>query len=725
MISLGHLRAAPSGRRLGAWVLCCLMLTISCTALSAQTPITAPEQQTVPANPDQPQAPHTDQMQTDQQQAAPEPAQPASASSDQVGTPVLAVGLPGPPPTRAQLRQAEDAYLAGAKQLEHDHLDAAEREFVRALNLDPENRNYAIAISVARQHRLTELVQQASKATLAGDRRTAQSLLAEAQAIDPHDPIVLEHLEPISRGSASAPLPSAAAAQAPVAPGRPPATAATTPLADRAQMLADAGASGAMVIQAPALAGAIHLTPSKSVESFHLRSAAEEVIRNVASAYGIRAVVDDSVLHNELQFDLENVTYRQAMRVLMDMTHAFAVPIDGTTILFARDTGGNRGRLEPEVEETIYVPEATAEDLTSLTTMMRSVFDIRQATAQPGSGSIIVRAPEEILDPLNQTLKGLTESAGEVMVEVKLYEVDTSRTTNIGTTVPTQFSVFNVEQAADQIVSSNQSLVQQAIAQGYLSATASNLEIALALIGSGLVQSNLATNLIGVFAGGVLKTGISASTNTAFNLGLSTTDARTLDDAQVRVSEGQPAIFREGTRYPITSSTYTSGLSTAASALGNASINGVSVSSLLQKYAGGSSATIPQVSYEDLGVSLNATPVVERSGRVSLKLSLKIESLTGTTSDGNPILGNRVFASSITVADGESALMVSDMSRTESAALTGIPGLSELPGFQMPIDDNVMKSTSELVVVVTPHVVRRHSELLAGPRIAVVPRGPS
>jgi len=77
------------------------------------------------------------------------------------------------------------------------------------------------------------------------------------------------------------------------------------------------------------------------------------------------------------------------------------------------------------------------------------------------------------------------------------------------------------------------------------------------------------------------------------------------------------------------------------------------------------------------------------------------------------------------VADGESALMVSDMSRTESAALTGIPGLSELPGFQMPIDDNVMKSTSELVVVVTPHVVRRHSELLAGPRIAVVPRGPS
>jgi type II secretory pathway component GspD/PulD (secretin) len=479
-----------------------------------------------------------------------------------------------------------------------------------------------------------------------------------------------------------------------------------------------------MVIQPPALAGAIHIAPSKTLQSLHLRGPADDVIRNVAAAYGIRAVIDESVVRNELRFDLENASYQQAMRVLMDMTHGFAVPLDATSILFARDVGGNRARLEPLVEETISLPEATAEQLTSLSTMIRTIFEVRQTTSQPSSGSIIVRAPEEVLDALNQTLKGLTESSGEVMVEVKLYEIDTSRTTNIGTTVPTQFSVFNVDQAATQIVNSNQTLVQQAIAQCYISATASNLEIALALIGSGLVQSNLATNLIGVFAGGILKTGISASTNTAFNLGLNTTDARTLDDAQVRVSDGEAAAFREGTRYPITSSTYTTGLSTAGSALSNASINGVSISSLLKQYAGGTSATIPQVTYEDLGVSLDVTPVVERSGRVSLKLNLKIESLTGTTSNGNPILGNRAFASSITVADGESALLVSDISRTESVALTGIPGLSELPGFQMPTDENVMKSTSQLVLVVTPHVVRRHSELLAGPRIAVFPRPP-
>jgi Flp pilus assembly secretin CpaC len=305
------------------------------------------------------------------------------------------------------------------------------------------------------------------------------------------------------------------------------------------------------------------------------------------------------------------------------------------------------------------------------------------------------------------------------MIEVKLYEIDTSRMVNIGTTIPTQFSAFNVQQEAASIVTSNQSLVQQAIAQGYISATASNLEIALALIGSGLVQSTLASNLIGTIGGGLVQTGISASTNTTFNLSLNTSDTRSLDDVQMRVEDHQPAVFREGTRYPVTSSTYTTGLSTAASSLSNASINGVSVANLLSQYAGGTSATIPQVTYEDLGVTLKATPVIQRSGRINLLLDLKIEALAGGSLNGIPVLANRQFASDITVVDGESALLVSNVTKNESAAMTGIPGLSELPGFQLPTDRNTETDTSQLVVVVTPHIVRRRANRIAGPRMVL------
>jgi Flp pilus assembly secretin CpaC len=473
-------------------------------------------------------------------------------------------------------------------------------------------------------------------------------------------------------------------------------------------------------IQAPALAGAIHLTPSPAPKSFHLRGSCDEVLREVASDFGIRAIVEDSVERKPLRFDIDNVTYAQAMKVLMSMAHVFAVPVDETSVLIAKDDAEQRQQLEPQLEETIFLPGATNEQVNDLANIVRNVFEVQKTTVQTGSGSMVVRAPEDVLGPMNETLQDLMDSSGEVMIEVRMYEASTTRMVNAGGTIPSQFNVFNVDQAATSIVNANQTLVQQAIAQGLISASASNLQIALALLGSGLVKSSLASNLIGVFGGGILQTGISASTNTAINMGLNTTDTRALDDVQLRIGDRQEATFREGNHYPITSSTYSTGLSTAASSLSNASINGVSVASLLQQYAGGTSATIPQVTYEDLGVTLKATPVVQKSGRIDMKLDLKIEALSGSTSDGNPILESRQFASDITVGDGESALMVSNVSRTETAAITGIPGLSELPGFQMPTERNTEKDTDQLVVVITPHVVRRRSDLVAGPRILVV-----
>ncbi len=613
-------------------------------------------------------------------------------------------------PSQHQLRDAEEAYLAGARKLNRDELIGAAKDFRRALKLDPDNRSYAVAISVAREHRLTQLVQESTKVRQAGDSAKADALFAEARAIDPTDPIVLEHSEPVIASNAR---------QSQTAPPSTAIPAANSPLADSARLITASPYREPWKIDAPVISGAIHLTPTKAVKSFTLRGSSGEVLRNVASAYGIRAVIDDSVDQKAVRFELENVTYEQAMSALTQMAHVFAVPLDETSVLFAKDDATHRRELERQLQETIEVPGSTPEQLNELANVIRTIFGVTQATTQPAGGTMVIRATQDVLEPLNRTLQGLVESSGEVMIEVKLYEIDTSRMVQVGTTIPTQFSAFNVQQEATSIVTSNQSLVQQAIAQGYISATASNLEIALALIGSGLVQSTLASNLIGTIGGGLVQTGISASTNTTFNLGLSTSDTRSLDDVQMRVGDHQPAIFREGTRYPVTSSTYTTGLSTAASSLSNASINGVPVASLLSQFAGGSSATIPQVTYEDLGVTLKATPVIQRSGRINLLLDLKIEALAGGSLNGIPVLANRQFASDITVVDGESALLVSNVTKNESAAMTGIPGLSELPGFQLPTDRNAETDTSQLVVVVTPHIVRLRADRLAGPRMAL------
>jgi type II secretory pathway component GspD/PulD (secretin) len=562
------------------------------------------------------------------------------------------------------------------------------------------------------------MVQQATKARQAGDPGKAETLLAEARAIDPENPVVIEHSSSFDLGR-SAPQPAAAntggnSGQAATNAG---AGNAVASLVDRARLIAGAVADTSYALQAPPIAGAIRLTPTEGLKSFHLRGASADVLRDVAATYGINAVIDDSVDRKNLRFDLENVTYQQAMNVLLSMTHAFASTLDETGIVIARDDTNNRARLERLLQETIQVPGYSQTEVNDLVAVAKTIFNVKQIVVS--QGNIVVRAPEDVLGSLNRTLQDLIDTSGEVMIEVKLYEIDATHMVNVGGTVPTQFSVFNVDQAANQIVNANQAIVQQGLAQGLILSTDSNLIIALKLIGAGLVQSSLGTNLIGVIGGKAFQTGISASTNFTFNLALNSTDTRQLDDVQQRVGDNQAATFREGTRYPIVSSTYTTGLSTAGSAASNLTVNGVNISKLLQQYAGGSSATIPQVTYEDLGVTLKATPTIQRSGQIALKMDLKIEALSGTTNDGNPVLNNRQFTSGLTVGDGESVLMASYVSKTELKAMAGIPGLSELPGFQMPTEDNVEKDSSQLVVLVTPHLVRRPPNLLTGPRVPV------
>ena len=63
------------------------------------------------------------------------------------------------------------------------------------------------------------------------------------------------------------------------------------------------------------------------------------------------------------------------------------------------------------------------------------------------------------------------------------------------------------------------------------------------------------------------------------------------------------------------------------------------------------------------------------------------------------------MTSTITVPAGQTALLASLVDTNESKAIEGLPGLSELPGFQG-TDQNITKASDELLITITPHIVR-------------------
>jgi general secretion pathway protein D len=596
------------------------------------------------------------------------------------------------PPGKREVHKAEESYLDGVKLLDRGDLNGAETAFAKAAQIDPSKPDYLQAAALAHEHRVTSLVQQAGKARMSGHPEQADGLLAQARKLDPQNEIVTQHTDRSAESRSFHPL-------------------------------IEADEERESIRQTATIAGPITLLPQKGTHDFHLHEDGQQVLRQVFSQYGIRAVFDESMQRQSLRVDLEGVSYADASSIVLEMAHAFATPLDAHSVLIAKDSTENRQRFERKLQETIYVPGLTQEQIKEISTVIQNVFDVKQTSILNGSGNLVLRAPEATLSAINETLTDLIDGSPEVMLDITLYTVDRTRQRNIGAQLPQQLGIYNVESAARDLVSSNQSLVDQAISQGLIPANANNITIALALIASGLVQSSLLANTVGFFGGGLTATGVTTNTSVTFQFSLSSNDTRALDSLKLRLQDGQTGSFRSGTRYPIITSTYSSGIANLPGSLAGVTVNGVSAQSLLGQ---SSTITIPQIQFEDLGITLKAKPIIQRSGQISMQLDLKIEALASGSLNSIPVLANRQYTSTVTVKDGESTLLASSLSKTESAAVNGLPGISELPGFQTATADKTTElDTSELVLLITPHIVRHRSETVVGPRIAFEERLPN
>ncbi|HEY4008808.1 MAG TPA: type II secretory protein PulD [Acidobacteriaceae bacterium] len=588
-----------------------------------------------------------------------------------------------------QAREAEDAFIEGAKQVDRKDLAAAEKSFERAVQLNPNNRDYALALIVVREHRLSELVQQAANARLLGENSHADALLEEARKLDPNNAVIAQHFG--------------------------------TDAVDAVGLKGDAVANS--------LSGAVKLDPKPGKQDVHLRGAPRDVLQSLYSQFGIAVSFDSSVnAFSPVKLDLEGVTFDQAKRIAGEMTGTFAIPVQPHTAMIAADTQENRDRLQPQVQETLYMPGLQESQMQEMANLARNVFNLKSVTASPSTDTIVLRGDPDNLKVLNATYDSMLNGGTDIVLDVKLYEVDRTNTRNIGLQLPTSVGIFSVAAEAEQLVSANQSIIQQAVAAGVIKLSGNSFTDLITevgfLIGSGVVSASQYTNLLGIFGNGLTLAGVYVGSGSTVNLLLNSSDIRMLDAVQLRSGNSQDATFRAGTRYPITTSTYTTGVSSSiASAVAGLSVNGTSVSSLLQQYLGSSSVTVPQIQYENLGLTLKATPVVLRSGIVQLKLDLKIESLGGTSLNNIPILNNRELTSVVTVPAGQTALMASEVSKTETNAVQGIPGLSELPGFQSTTNENKETSTGELLITVTPHVVRENGLRIAS-RPLLLPYNP-
>ncbi|MBD3807945.1 MAG: pilus (MSHA type) biogenesis protein MshL [Epsilonproteobacteria bacterium] len=167
-------------------------------------------------------------------------------------------------------------------------------------------------------------------------------------------------------------------------------------------------------------------------------------------------------------------------------------------------------------------------------------------------------------------------------------------------------------------------------------------------------------------------------------------NVRNISSPRVMTLNNQPALISVGKElfYKITTA------STTASGGGSTSAQGEEINSVFA------------------GILLDITPEIDDNGMITLKINPSISDTINTTlsSDGKrsmpPDLVRRQLASVIKVKNGEHAILGGLISSKEGIESNKVPILGDIPilGYAFSRDKNI-KTTEELVLIITPHIV--------------------
>jgi Flp pilus assembly secretin CpaC len=571
-------------------------------------------------------------------------------------------------PTSGQKRRAAKLYMDASKLFVNGQFEAAMRDYAEAAKLDPTNADYRLSVEVARSHAVTALIQSAAKARLIGDEATARADLSHALELDPKNIEITQHLYELADDAVRG-----------------------EPQSERANA-------------APKLGSMDQLETAPGLHSFHVRTDRIQAIRQVFQAYGVTAMLDDSVSNLPVRLDMDDASFAEATRILSLTTNTFYVPLDPHHALVARDTRELRERYTRQEVETLYTPGLSDTELTDVQNLAKNVFNAPQVIKDSTAESITLRATPSTLAAFNRTMRTLLDGRNQVVLDIKLIQIAHNNSRNTGAQVPQTVTAFNVYAEEQTILTQNAALVQQIISSG-LASPGDTLAILGILIASGQVSSALFSNGLALFGGGITQSGLEPGSVT-FNLALNSSDSRALDDIQLRLGDGEAGTIQEGERYPIQTSSYSSLAPNLPNIPG---LTGAGASGSLASLASSLTSTvpnIPMVQYQDLGLTFKATPRVMRDNDVALNIDMKLNALSGASLDGNPILNNQSYSGVVTLKEGQASVLAAELSRTQSMAISGTPGISEIPGLNNATDKNLQQNYATLVIVITPHVVR-------------------
>ena len=353
------------------------------------------------------------------------------------------------------------------------------------------------------------------------------------------------------------------------------------------------------------------------------------------------------VLDKDIKSDIKttifarDTTVEDALNLVLRTSQLNKKVLNESTFLIYADTEEKRKRYEDLVMRTFYLKNA---DPKKLQEMVRTLIAPQSMFVDDRFKMMIVRDRLPVIAAIERLIATYDIADPEVVLEVEILEVSANGVLNTGVQYPDRLaaSVFGSAGVAGQL-------------------TVDELK-------------NLGSSNFRLFLPDPLL---------VLNLKQTSSDAKTLANPRIRVSNRQKAKVLIGDKVPVITTTVNQS----------------------------SSASTESISYLDVGLKLEVMPEIHVNGEVTMAVDLEVSNVVKEIRSTTGLLayqiGTRNANTVLRLRDGETQVLAGLLKDEQNHNAAGIPGLGQVPGVgRLFSNQGSTSGRSEIVLLITPRIVR-------------------
>lgn len=374
-----------------------------------------------------------------------------------------------------------------------------------------------------------------------------------------------------------------------------------------------------------------------------------EVFKILTKLSGINFILDADIRDTETSLHLEKATFAQAVELLLRLNKLDKKILNRKTIILYPKTPEKQKQFEDQLIQTFYLSNIDAKKAVNL---LRTMLQLKKIYVHEELNAVVIRDTPTVVKLAADILAANDRSDAEVVFDLELIEVNHTDNRELGLKLSNYSITGGLGLPSEDVIAS-----------------------------SALQAGDSTSGLIAGTDGFKALRPFYAIPTATFRLMKTQADSEVLANPRIRVRNKEEAKVHIGNREPVITVT----------------ING--------------DQTSENVQYVDVGVKLDIQPKIQLDNTVVTSLGLEVSNVSGreTTSNGTAVLTISTTNANtvLTLRDGEQTIIGGLIRGDKSTTKNKIPFFGDIPLFgELFNGADKTDIKREILLSITPHIVK-------------------